>query len=135
MKPAAEKTASPAAVHPARLSEGRVRIREAAFEDYDRIAALQVRNGLQARSYEDWLSIWTCNPVYIESGSQWPIGWVLEAESGAIVGSVGNIPLAYRFLGRELRATTSCAWVVDASYRSYSMMIMSRLIRQKGIDL
>jgi hypothetical protein len=134
MKTAVARSADPAA-ETANLSPGRPRIREAAFEDYDRIAALQVRNGLRARSYEDWLAIWTRNPVYIESGGEWPIGWVLEAEGGALVGSIGNVPLAYRFRGRELRAATSCDWVVDARYRSYSMMIMARLIRQKAVDL
>ena len=63
MKTVAEKTASPAAASPARLSEGRLRIREAAFADYNRIAALQVRNGLRERSHEDWLAFWTRNPV------------------------------------------------------------------------
>lgn len=119
----------------AKLSRGLLKIREAAFEDHSRIAELQMRNTLCPRSYEDWLAIWTGNPVYKQTGGQWPIGWVLEAEDGRIVGSISNIPLAYQLRGRRLHAATSCSWVVDTAYRSYSMPLMSYLMRQKGIDL
>jgi hypothetical protein len=112
-----------------------LKIREAVFEDYHQIAELQIRNGLLARPYEDWRAIWIGNPVYRQRGGQWPIGWVLETEDGRIMGSIGNIPLTYYFRGRELRAATSCSWVVDAAYRSCSMPLMSYLMRQKDIDL
>jgi len=35
----------------------RVIMREASFRDYDQIAALQIRNGLSTKSYEDWLAL------------------------------------------------------------------------------
>src|SRR5882672_3508945 len=110
MKIVAEKTASPPAVRAATLSQSSLRIREASAEDYGQIAELQKRNGLRARSYEDWLAIWTANPVYKQRGGAWPIGWVLETERGEIVGSIGNIPLAYQLKGRELLAASSCSW-------------------------
>lgn len=121
--------------HPTKLSRSLTKIREAVFEDYGQIAELQVRNGHSPRSYDDWRAIWTDNPTYKESCGQWPIGWVLEAEDGRIVGSIGNIPLAYEFRGRKLHAATSHSWVVDVPYRSYSMSLMSYLMRQKSIDL
>ena len=111
------------------------KMRVASFEDYDQIAALQNRYGLATRSHEDWMEIWRGNPVYKQRGGQCPIGWVLESEDGEIVGWIGNIPLAYRFRGRELRAATSCGWVVDARYRGYSMLLMASFIRQKDVDL
>jgi hypothetical protein len=135
MKIFMEKAGSPPAARAIELSRGSLTVRTATFEDYDQIAALQIRNDLPARAYEDWLTLWTGNPVYQQAGGQWPIGWVLETRGGDIVGSIGNIPLAYQLRGRELLAATSCAWVVDASYRSYSMLIMSCLMRQKDIDL
>lgn len=116
-------------------SRATLKIREAAFEDYSQIAELQMRNGLCPKPYQDWLAIWTRNPVYKQMGARWPIGWVLETGGGRIVGSIGNIPLAYQFRGQRLRAATSCAWVVDAAYRSYSMPLISYLMRQKDIDL
>jgi hypothetical protein len=112
-----------------------LRIRQAGFEDYGPIAAVQARNGLAVRSYEDWLALWSANPIYKQRSGDWPIGWVLETGSGEIVGSISNIPLAYQFRGRELLAVTSCSWAVDPKYRSYSMQIMSCLMRQKDIDL
>src|SRR5215212_11651757 len=83
------------------------RIRNAVFEDYGRIAALQARNGLAVKSYEDWRALWGANPIYKQKGGDWPIGWVLETTRGEIVGSISNIPLAYQFQGRELLTVTS----------------------------
>jgi hypothetical protein len=125
----------------ARAAQGKKRsgrppkVREASAEDYDQIAALQIRNGLATRPYDDWMALWRGNPVYEPHGGQWPIGWVLETESGEIVGSIGNVPLAYHFRGRELRAAAPCSWAVDARYRAYSMLILDRLLRQEDIDL
>src|SRR3954452_24922188 len=53
-------------------------IREAFFEDHSSITALQVRNGLTTRSYEEWSALWNDNPVYQRIRGNWPIGWVLE---------------------------------------------------------
>src|SRR5207245_10982314 len=50
----------------------RVIMREASFRDYDQIAALQIRNGLSTKSYEDWLALWSDNPVYKKRVGHWP---------------------------------------------------------------
>src|SRR5258706_10416748 len=117
-----------------RPRQWRVKKREACFEDYSQLAALQARNGLAVRSYEQWASAWRCNPVYKRWGDQYPIGWVLEAEDGELVGSIGNLPLAYHFRGRELRAAAACAWVVDTSYRGHSMSLLNCFTTQKNVD-
>ena len=130
-----EMNSSLPVTHGTKPSRGSLKIREAFFEDYRQIADLQMRNGLYPRPYEDWMAIWTANPEYKQMGGRWPIGWVLETASGRIVGSIGNIPLAYECRGRRLRAATSCSWVVDAAYRSNSMPLMSYLMRQKDVDL
>ena len=135
MKTFAEKAGNPSAARVIEMFGSSPIVRVATFEDYDQIAALQIRNGLPARAYEDWRMLWTGNPVYQQRDGQWPIGWVLETKTAGIVGSIGNIPLAYQLKGRELLAATPCAWVVDASYRSYSMRVVSCLMRQKNIDL
>ena len=114
--------------------ERRPKLREACWEDFDQIAALQTRNGLATRSYEDWMEFWRGNPVYKQLGGQWPIGWVLEIEDSEIVGSIGNIPVAYQFRGRELRAAAACSWAVDARYRCYSMLLLDSLLSQKDVD-
>ena len=62
------------------------KLREAAFDDYSQIAALQVRNGLNIRPYADWVAQWRGNPVYEESRG--PIGWVLETAEREIVGQI-----------------------------------------------
>jgi hypothetical protein len=112
-----------------------VRVRESSFEDYPRIAQLHVRNQLPIKPYEDWASLWSCNPVYKRIEGWRPVGWVLETDDGEIVGSVGNIPLGYCFQGRELRAAAPCSWVVDSPYRRYSMLLLDRFTRQEDVDL
>lgn len=111
------------------------KVRKASLDDYEQIAALQMRNRLASRSSEDWRTLWQGNPVYEQRREQWPIGWVLQTESGGIVGWVGNIPSAYQFKNRRLYAATPWSWVVDAEYRGYGMLILNRLLRQKDVDL
>jgi hypothetical protein len=111
------------------------KVRSASLSDYEQVAALQIRNGLTARSYEDWITLWQDNPVYEQWGGDWPIGWVLEGENRDIVGWVGNIPSAYQLGKRRLLAATPWSWVVDGSHRGYGMLILNRLLRQKHVDL
>jgi hypothetical protein len=60
-----------------RRLERRPRIREATFNDYSKIAALEIRNGLTTRPFEDWMDVWRSNPAYQQWKGEWPIGWVL----------------------------------------------------------
>lgn len=117
-----------------RSAAPRPRIRETAFGDYAGIAALHARNGLATRPQDDWIALWRGNPAYSGQEGRWPIGWVLEAGDSRIVGSIGNIPLAYHFRGRELRAGAACSWAVDPGYRNCSMLMLERLTRQPGAD-
>jgi hypothetical protein len=110
-------------------------IREARFQDYDQIAALEARYGLETKSNEEWRHLWVNNPAYKRSPNTWPIGWVLEGVDQKIYGYLGNVPLAYEFDGRRLTAATSRAWVVDASYRSFSLLLVERFFAQKHVDI
>jgi hypothetical protein len=78
------------------------------------------------------VALWRGDPVYEACAGQWPIGWVLEAENGEIVGSIGNLPLVYRFRGRELRVGSPIGWAVDPRYRGYSLLILDQFLKQKG---
>jgi hypothetical protein len=113
----------------------RVQIREAKFSDYGPISELQARNGLTTRSYPDWCALWDENPAYLQSNGPRPIGWVLECSKGGIVGFLGNVPLAYTLQGRELAAATGHSWVVDATYRGYSVALLDTFLKQKHVDL
>src|SRR5437016_9851951 len=99
-----------------------VRLREAAFEDYARIASLEARYGLNPRSKKEWTHFWTGNPVYQEF-SDWPIGWVCENTAGEIVASVANVPLRCELGGQSLSAATSRSLVADQGYRSYACVL------------
>jgi len=125
----------PAAPLEERTSGQLVKAREAIFEDYARIAALQIRYGLAARSFDDWSAFWNDNPAFREKAGHWPMGWVLETQSGEIVGSLINLPVMYDFQGRRLCAASGCSWVVDARYRCHSLSLMLRFLKQKDVQL
>jgi hypothetical protein len=109
------------------------RIREASFSDYEQVAAVQSRNGLATKSRADWCALWSGNPAYLTHPS--PIGWVLEASNGSVAGFLGNLPLAYRFRGRDLRAATAYSWVVDDGYRGHSIGLLDTFLKQDDVDL
>jgi hypothetical protein len=109
-------------------------LREARFEDYEQIYALERRNGLCSKPREEWLHLWLNNPVYRRL-HDWPVGWVLESPEGRVVGSIGSIPVEYELEGRRLLASAGRAWAVDPEYRGYSVLLMDELFHQSGADL
>lgn len=119
----------------ARSSTRSLTAREASFEDYPQIVALESKYGLEAKSYEEWKHLWSNNPAYRQYQKSLPIGWVLEGDRRNIVGYLGNIPLFYEFEGQRLLASVAHAWVVDVRYRSYSLLLLERYFSQKVVDL
>jgi hypothetical protein len=111
------------------------KLREARFQDYDQIAGLESRFGLEVKPYEEWVHLWQGNPLYRELKTDWPIGWVLEDEDGKIVGSMANIPFLYELNGRKILVASGRSWVADLAYRSASLSLLDNLIRQRNVDL
>jgi hypothetical protein len=114
------------------------KVREACFEDYEQIAPLESRYGLGtlgAQGHDKWMHYWLGNPLYRELQPDWSIGWVLEDESGQIVGSVENIPLLYEFQGRRILTASARAWVVEPAYRGAGLFLLDQVINQRGVDL
>jgi len=112
-----------------------LKVREAAFGDYDQITALQVAYRRPVKSYEEWEHLWINNPAYRSLGHAWPIGWVIERGDSKIVGYLGNIPLLYELGGQRLLTAVGHAWVVDARYRPYSLVLIDLYFSQKHVDL
>ena len=110
-------------------------LREASYEDYAQIAALESKYGLEAKVFDEWKHLWFNNPAYKEHQGSMPIGWVLEAANQKIVGYLGNIPLHYEVEGRRLLASVAHAWVVETDYRPYSVLLLERYFSQKIVDL
>lgn len=111
------------------------RLREASFEDHERIASLESRYDLVPKSYAEWSHLWLGNPLYRELQAGWSIGWVLEDETHQIVGSMGNIPLPYEFEGRRILVASGRAWVAEPAYRTASLLLLDHVINQRGVDL
>jgi hypothetical protein len=111
-----------------------IKLRETCLSDHEQIARLTLKHGVNSKSFDQWRHVWADNPEYRRQ-PQWPMGWVLEDSQGVVVGTVGNVPLAYEFEGRRLLAASGRSWVVDEQYRGYATVLMERYFRQKGVDL
>src|ERR1700694_3447847 len=105
-------------------------IRAATFDDYPRVCDLMQRYGLETRTFEEWKHVWECNPVLTKRTEPWPFGWALEND-GKLVGFLGNVPTFCSFVGRRLLVTAASAWVVDESYRSQAIGLVTRYLGQK----
>jgi len=111
-----------------------IELREARFQDYKAIAALEASQGLVSKPVDEWRRLWAGNPCYEEIGPRWPIGWVLE-KGEQIVGCLTNIPLTYSFRGRKLLVAAGRGWTVEDKYRGYALMLMNEYFSQENIDL
>jgi len=109
-------------------------LRVASFDDYDQIAAVERANGLSVKPREQWLRLWQNNPAF-QHVPDWPIGWVLEDENRQIVGSLENVPCLYRLGGVTYIGGFGRGWAVDERYRSFSLLLIVRQLRQPNIDL
>jgi len=109
-------------------------LRQASFDDYDQIVAVEEANGLSSKPREEWLHLWQNNPAYRQL-PEWPIGWVLEDENRCIVGSLQNVPCLYRFDGRTYAGGFGRGWAVDVRYRAYSLLLMVRQLQQPNVDV
>src|SRR5262249_12132533 len=126
-------TGTPIAAAPRK--NARVQLRTAKFQDYEQIAALEARNGLDIKSYEEWSHLWRANPLYRELGPDWPIGWVFEDDNKQIVGSMGNIPLLFELQGKRIVGASGRGWAVAPAHRSVALFLLDRVVNQAGVNL
>jgi hypothetical protein len=111
------------------------RLREATFADYPAIHRLESTFFEDSLTPDDRRSLFEANPIWPRLRDGWPIGWVLEDDDGGIVGSVNNIPSAYRLDNRELICGNGHCWVVQEPYRGYATMLMDEYFLQERADL
>ncbi|MGB7584295.1 MAG: hypothetical protein WBM11_05570 [Terriglobales bacterium] len=110
------------------------KIREARFEDYTQIAALQARTGINSKTREEWEHLWRNNPVY-KKLTNWTIGWVAENPDHGIVGYIGNIPLSFHFKGREIVSGCIHSMTMDEPHRGSAGFLLRRLLNYKVPEL
>lgn len=111
------------------------RLRPARFEDYPQIQQLESSHLADSLPTSDWHSLFLDNPLWPRLGGQWPIGWVLENDSGIVVGSLTNFPSLYRFHGKELICANGRSWVVAAEYIGFALWLMDEYYNQGDADL
>lgn len=110
------------------------RIRPAVFADAEAIKQLHERNGMGWLDTAAWRSCWDSYP-FAREFADIPIGWVLETDNGAVVGTIGNVHMLYEMDGRRFKAAIATAWVVDASHRGKALHLTTIFFKQKGVDL
>lgn len=115
-------------------THGAVSLRAAEFSDFENVAQLGRRLGQGSDSEANWKRLWLDNPAVQSGRVVARIGWVLES-GGAVVGFFGTIPLLCEFQGTTLVAAATCRFAVDPEFRSYSHLLVSSFLRQKGVDL
>jgi len=115
-------------------SRSAVTVRETRLGDYEQIAALEARNGLEIKSRAEWEHLWLNNPVFTRL-TNWPMGWVVENDGHGIVGSVSNLPLSYVLDGREIITASARAFVADPPFRGHTFSLVRRFSHQKQAEL
>jgi hypothetical protein len=128
-------TQSSSSPDPITKSARSLRLREAGFQDYSGIIALEAKFQLVSKSCEEWTHLWTNNPACSDADCKLPIGWVLEREDSVLCGYLGNIPLHCELEGRKLLAATTRSWVVDSAYRSHALLLLATYFKQPHVDL
>ena len=115
-------------------SESVVRVRPAERKDTEAIIGVLGRNGMGDPDPATWREMWDGYP-FADEFRDIPTGWVLETESGTVVGNLNNVHLLYEMSGRRLRGTVAAGWAVDSPYRGKSLRLMTTFFKQPGIDI
>jgi hypothetical protein len=110
------------------------RLRPASFADAEAISQIHKRNGLSEFDAQAWRSAWESYPFAAEF-QDIPIGWVLETDSGDLVGTIGNVHMLYELAGQRYRTAIATAWAVDAPHRGRALHLTTAFLKQKGPDL
>ncbi len=108
-------------------------IREAKFNDYNKIKILAQKYNLSIFEKDEWERIWKKNPYLIETNKDWPIGWVIE-DQHTIVGHLSNIPTNYFYKNKHYFGSIISCWVVEPKYRLYSIKLIQKFHNQDKND-
>jgi hypothetical protein len=111
-----------------------IAVREAKFEDFEQVSAMNSRLGQGPDTAENWRRLWRDNPAIRLCGAPSRIGWVLE-DAGRIVGFLGSIPLIYEFAGSPLVAAATCRFAVEPGFRAFSHLLVMAFFRQRDVQL
>lgn len=114
-----------------------MRIRELSLNDYEQVKLLLTKCGLYSPDKHLWESLWKENPENLDDKKRnnWPMGWVLENDDDSIVGNLWNIMMIYEFKGKKMVAAISSSWVVEKTYRAYSIPLYDKFFRQNNVDV
>ena len=110
------------------------KLRKASFEDYPRIVALQVANGLQTKTYEEWKHLWINNPAYAEFQASCQSDGCLKVGTSKLSDTSVTSPCFTNWRG-ETPASVAHSWAVDTRYRGYSLWLVDRYFSQKTVEL
>ena len=110
-------------------------LRPARLNDYENIQQLGLTFSLDLPAEEGWRKLWLDNPLRARFGDNLPLGWVLETQSGEMVGTMGTVLVPYTLRGEQLISAVSRAWFVKPQYRSFALLLMDEYLNQPHVDL
>jgi len=110
-------------------------LRPARLDDYDSIQQLGLAYALDVPAQEDWRALWLDNPLRTRFGNDLPLGWVLETQTGEMVGTMGTVRAQYALRGSELVSAVSRAWFVKTQYRAFAPWLIEEYLHQPDVDL
>jgi hypothetical protein len=109
-----------------------ISIRVATEDDLGAMSSVATRNGIPLKA-DEWKDFWNANP-YAKELQGIPIAFLLEAD-GETVGTCLNLPVMYDLDGSPVKAVLGAGAAVDPAYRSKSLMLIGKGLRQKGADV
>src|SRR6188508_581484 len=103
-------------------------IRIATEDDLRAMSSVTTRNNIPLKA-DEWRDFLNANP-YAKELQAIAIGSVLEAD-GEPVGACLNLPVMYELEGLPVKAALGAGAAVDPPYRSKSLMLLGKGLRQK----
>src|SRR5580692_9994797 len=116
------------------MDQAAAQIRPALFTDAEAIGQVHKRNGLGDFNPVAWRARWETYP-FCTDFRDIPIGWVIETESGALAGTIGNVHMLNELDGRRVRGAIATYWGVDAEQRGRALHLTTAFFKQKGPEI
>ncbi len=111
-------------------SKSKPKIRQATIDDFDKVYPLLLKMNNTRLAKKDWFRLFE-NHWGIEKFSP---GMVLQLED-EIVGYIGTIYSQQIIAGEQQLCCNLTTWIVEDDYRSYSIMMLLPLVRNKKLLL
>ena len=107
-----------------------MKIRVAKLNDLRAIKELIIRNEFSANNLEkEFLE------RSLDVDNKAPLGWVIEEKNKSLKGVLLNFLINYHYQGSIYKAAVASTWIVEKGFRSLSIPMFLKYLKQKNIDI